>query len=48
MKLLPRVRFWFRFFTTRQSVNQNICNASEFGFKILQRITFSYDKFTKR
>ena len=33
LKILQRVRFWIKIFTTRQIFNQNIYNASDFDEK---------------
>ena len=39
LKFLQRVRFWIKFFTTRQILNKKIHEASEFEEKILLKST---------
>ena len=43
-KLLQRVRFQIKFFTTRQILKQNFYNMSDFNSKILQRVRFFLNK----
>ena len=47
-KLLQRVRFQIKFFTTRQILKENFHNVSDFESKILQCVRFCFEKFCRK
>ena len=47
-KLLQRVRFQIKFFTTRQILKRNFHNVSDFESKILQCVRFCFEKICRK
>ena len=48
LKILQRIRFWIKNFTTRQIFNENIYNASDFEEKCFLKSMILKKKFLKK